>query len=134
MVSEFFEQLKGISIASVPGRCKHGIKRLAHQGFETTSTTFGDIELRRYERQGFVRLLRRRLSLQLVLPGDAVLGAGAVFQGHDQEFVDNYSDRVPLKRMAEPEEIANVILFLLSSLSSYITGINLVVDGGLSAW
>lgn len=59
---------------------------------------------------------------------------GGIFQGHNDNFSERYSERVPLKRMADPEEIVNVILFLLSPLSSYITGTNIVVDGGMSAW
>ena len=59
---------------------------------------------------------------------------GGIFQGHADKFSDNYSDLVPLKRMAKPEEIVNAIVFLLSPMSSYITGHNLVVDGGLSVW
>lgn len=62
------------------------------------------------------------------------ISPGGIFNGHEEEFVNRYSDRVPLARMAEPEEIVNSILFLLSSMSSYITGTNLVVDGGLSVW
>jgi NAD(P)-dependent dehydrogenase (short-subunit alcohol dehydrogenase family) len=57
---------------------------------------------------------------------------GGIFQGHNNSFSDKYSARVPLKRMAQPQEIVNAILFLASSASSYITGQNLVVDGGLS--
>ncbi|MEZ4704586.1 MAG: SDR family oxidoreductase [Bdellovibrionota bacterium] len=48
--------------------------------------------------------------------------------------MENYSRRVPLERMAKPEEIVGPALFLASSASSYITGQNIVVDGGLSAW
>jgi NAD(P)-dependent dehydrogenase (short-subunit alcohol dehydrogenase family) len=59
---------------------------------------------------------------------------GGIYQGHSEEFDRRYSDRVPIKRMAQPEEITNPILFLLSPLSSYITGHNLVVDGGLTVW
>jgi len=59
---------------------------------------------------------------------------GGIFQNQQKKFVKLYSDRAPLKRMADPEEIVNAILFLLSPLSSYITGHNLVVDGGLSIW
>lgn len=59
---------------------------------------------------------------------------GGIYQDHKPEFNKLYSDRVPMKRMARPEEIANAILYLLSPLSSYITGQNLAVDGGLSAW
>lgn len=59
---------------------------------------------------------------------------GGIYRDHPKSFVDAYSDRVPLKRMAQPNEIADAIVFLLSDRSSYITGHNLVVDGGLSAW
>lgn len=49
------------------------------------------------------------------------------------KLVDSFKARIPLKRTANPEEIANVILFLLSDLSSYITGETIVVDGGLTS-
>ena len=48
----------------------------------------------------------------------------------NKNFVRNFSKRVPIKRMAESEEIANTVLFLCSDLSSYMNGSNLVVDGG----
>jgi NAD(P)-dependent dehydrogenase (short-subunit alcohol dehydrogenase family) len=62
------------------------------------------------------------------------ISAGGIFQGHKDSFSEKYSERVPMKRMADPEEIVNAILFLLSDMSSYITGQNIIVDGGLSAW
>jgi 3alpha(or 20beta)-hydroxysteroid dehydrogenase len=40
---------------------------------------------------------------------------------------------VPMKRMATPEEVANLVLFLLSDDSSYITGAEIAIDGGMSA-
>jgi NAD(P)-dependent dehydrogenase (short-subunit alcohol dehydrogenase family) len=45
-----------------------------------------------------------------------------------QKIVDN----IPLKRMANPEEIARVVLFLCSDLNTYMTGQNIVVDGGFT--
>ena len=48
------------------------------------------------------------------------------------EFLKETINRISLKRIAKPEEISNVILFLASDLSSYITGQTLRVDGGLN--
>ena len=59
---------------------------------------------------------------------------GGIWQNHKDEFFNKYSERVPMGRMAQVEEIVQPILFLLSPISSYITGHNLIVDGGLSSW
>ena len=48
----------------------------------------------------------------------------------NKSFLKNYSNRVPIKRLAMPEEIADCVLFLCSESSSYMNGSNLVVDGG----
>lgn len=52
----------------------------------------------------------------------------------DAAFIARLTERVPLARIGQPSEVAGAVLFLLSDAASYITGTNLVVDGGWTAW
>jgi NAD(P)-dependent dehydrogenase (short-subunit alcohol dehydrogenase family) len=62
------------------------------------------------------------------------LSPGGVLGDQDPEFKRKFCERVPLGRMAEFSDLRGPLLFLASAASAYVTGIELVVDGGFTAW
>ena len=62
------------------------------------------------------------------------LSPGGVLGDQDEEFKRKFCNRVPLGRMATVKDLGGPLLFLASRASSYVTGIELVVDGGFTAW
>ena len=62
------------------------------------------------------------------------ISPGGVYDGQPEEFVSRLQQLIPLSRMARVDEYQGAILFLCSEASSYMTGTNLVIDGGRSTW
>ena len=90
------------------------------------ATKAGVIQMTKYFA---VELAKAGIRVNAVSPGGIFNPANP--QG--KQFIENYSYRTPLGRMASTSEITSVIIFLTSSAASYITGHNLVVDGGYTS-
>lgn len=62
------------------------------------------------------------------------LSPGGIFNGQNEEFVQRLSALIPLRRMARPEDYRSAVQFLCSDASAYMTGQNIIMDGGRSVW
>jgi NAD(P)-dependent dehydrogenase (short-subunit alcohol dehydrogenase family) len=62
------------------------------------------------------------------------VSCGGIRRMQPERFLSRYANRVPMARMAEPKEVSSAVAFLASEASSYVTGVDLPVDGGLHAW
>lgn len=62
------------------------------------------------------------------------ISPGGIARGQHEKFVERYEARTPLKRMGTEEDMKGTLLYLASDLSAYVTGQNLMVDGGWTAW
>jgi NAD(P)-dependent dehydrogenase (short-subunit alcohol dehydrogenase family) len=78
-------------------------------------------------------LVERGIRVNVVSPGPIetpILAKGGLPQAAQDQFAADVKERVPMKRFGTPEEVAHAVLFLASSEASYITGVDLNVDGG----
>jgi NAD(P)-dependent dehydrogenase (short-subunit alcohol dehydrogenase family) len=62
------------------------------------------------------------------------LSPGGVYNNQAPEFVENYTYRTMLKRMATVDDLGSAVLYLVSDASQWVTGTNMIVDGGWTAW
>ena len=83
---------------------------------------------------GIIQLTRYYAAKWAPLVRVNSVSPGGIFRNQNKIFVKKYTSRTPLKRMATEEDILGSIAFLSSDMARYVTGHNLIVDGGWSVW
>ncbi len=97
-------------------------------------TALGNVAAYAASKGGLLQLTR---WLSTVLAPDVRVNAvsvGGVWRDQPEKFHRRYLERTPLARMATEEDLKGAVAYLASDLSTYVTGHNLVVDGGWTAW
>ena len=144
--SDAWDQVMGINLKGMVWVCKYGVPKLIEAGggaivnIGSVSALLGDpVPQDAYScSKGAVISLTRSLAVQFAAQG---VRANCIHPGFvitpmqaektvSQEWIDGACEYVPLGRLAEPLDIVNAALFLASDEASYITGAELVVDGG----
>ena len=62
------------------------------------------------------------------------ISPGGIHHNQSKKFIKKYSELTPMKRMLEVKELNELVLFLINDNSKYLTGSNIVIDGGYSSW
>ncbi len=153
---ETWDRVMAVNLKSIFLTCKYTIPHMVRQGggvIINICSTYGLVgpDQRIYQREGHppqfkpvyysvtkAGVLGLTRYLATYYAGKNIranaLTPGGVYNNHDEVFVQNYAYRTVMGRMADQDEMNGALLFLASDASSYMTGANLVVDGGWTAW
>ncbi|MCH9644444.1 MAG: SDR family oxidoreductase [Gammaproteobacteria bacterium] len=117
-----------VNIGSIYGVCS-GDMRLYREGDRRTPEVYG-------ASKAAVINLTKYFSTYMAPYNVRVncISPGGVFNKQDKEFVEKYSNKVPMGRMAHDYELVSTLRYLINDESTYVTGQNIVVDGGFTAW
>jgi len=130
-LEEMVKQKKGniINIASMYGMV--GQYQAMYPGTGMEAGGIGDYFFHKAGMINYTRFLAARYA-----PGIRAncISPGGLFIGQPEKFLENYYRQVPLGRMADEDDIKGAAVYLASDASAYVTGHNLVVDGGWTIW
>jgi NAD(P)-dependent dehydrogenase (short-subunit alcohol dehydrogenase family) len=97
-------------------------------------TAFGNPAAYAASKGGLLQLTRWLATVLAPNVRVNAITSGGVWRDHPEHFHERYVARTPLRRMATEEDLKGAVAYLASDLSAYVTGHNLVVDGGWTAW
>jgi NAD(P)-dependent dehydrogenase (short-subunit alcohol dehydrogenase family) len=97
-------------------------------------TTMGNPAAYAASKGGLLQLTRWLATVMAPKVRVNCITLGGVWRNQPEPFVERYTARTPLGRMASEQDVLGSVMYLAGDLSSYVTGQNLVVDGGFSAW
>jgi len=83
---------------------------------------------------GVIQLTRYLATMMCPAVRVNCVSPGGIFRNQPEVFVSRYNARTPLSRMGTEEDLKGAVTYLVSDMSAYVTGHNLVVDGGWTAW
>jgi len=119
-----------INIASMYGMVGQNPRMYPGTGLESSST--GDYFFHRAGIINYTRYLAARFAEHNIRVN--CISPGGLLAGQPEAFLKRYNERVPLSRMANTDDIKGAVVYLASDASAYVTGHNLVVDGGWTIW
>jgi NAD(P)-dependent dehydrogenase (short-subunit alcohol dehydrogenase family) len=97
-------------------------------------TTLGNAAAYGASKGGLLQLTRWLATVMAPRVRVNAITPGGVWRNQPEAFVNRYAERAPLRRMGTEEDFKGVAAYLASDLSAYVTGQNIVVDGGWTTW
>ena len=99
-----------------------------------SNTTMGNPAAYAASKGGLIQLSRWLATVLAPEVRVNTISPGGIFRNQPESFVDAFTSRTPLKRMGTEEDLKGATLYLASDMSKYVTGQNLIVDGGWTIW
>jgi citronellol/citronellal dehydrogenase len=124
MAKRFFIPQKSGNIVSIIANIFRGFPGMVHTGAARAGVD-------NLTKTLAVEWARNHIRVNAIAPG---IIASTGLENYPPELLQGIADRIPVKRLGSPQEVADLCLFLMSPLSTYITGETIYIDGGQRLW